>query len=298
MTAVIFPGQGAQYVGMGQSFYQADPQAKNIFDSLDKILGFDLSKKCFQGPAEELKSTAVQQVAILAVSLAGFEVFKKKGIKPDYLSGLSLGEYSCLYAGGVLSLEDTALLVRQRAQSMEKSAQANPSTMFAVLGAEADLLKDKAKERGFYIANLNAPGQVVISLAKDKSPELKGQLETEGFRVIELAVSGGFHSLFMEPARSELAKVIEAMDFSGAKIPIVSNFTARAHQKPQEIKDNLLKQLVSPVLWEQGIKFMAASGVDSFFEIGPSKVLRGLLRKINSDLKVTNIEKAEDLNDL
>ena len=296
MKAVIFPGQGAQYAGMGQSFYQADSCAREIFDSLDSILGFDLSKKCFQGPAQELKSTAVQQVAILAVSLAAFEVFKQKGIKPDYLSGLSLGEYSCLYAGGVLSLEDTAFLVRQRAQSMEKAACANPSTMFAVLGAQVDSLK--AKDREFYVANLNAPGQVVISLAKDKSQEIKSQLETQGFKVIELAVSGGFHSKFMEPARSELAKVVESMNFSQAQIPIVSNFTAKAHKKPQELKDNLLKQLVSPVLWADCVRFMANSGVDSFFEVGPSKVLRGLLRKINPDLKVTNIEKAEDLSDL
>ena len=225
-----------------------------------------------------------------------FEVFKQKGIKPDYLSGLSLGEYSCLYAGGVLSLEDTAFLVRQRAQSMEKAACANPSTMFAVLGAQVDSLK--AKDREFYVANLNAPGQVVISLAKDKSQEIKSQLETQGFKVIELAVSGGFHSKFMEPARSELAKVVESMNFSQAQIPIVSNFTAKAHKKPQELKDNLLKQLVSPVLWADCVRFMANSGVDSFFEVGPSKVLRGLLRKINPDLKVTNIEKAEDLSDL
>lgn len=297
-TAIIFPGQGAQYAGMGKSLYQGAPQAKKIFDSIDKILGFDLSNKCFNGAAEELKDTAVQQVAILAVSLAAFEAFKAKAEQPDYLSGLSLGEYSCLYAGGVLSLEDTVALVKQRAQSMEKAAKANPSAMFAVIGADLEALKEKASQLGFYVANLNAPGQIVISLAKDTSQAIKENLEADGLRVIELAVSGGFHSPFMAQAKLELAEVIEPMDFSGARIPIVSNFTACSHSRAQEIKDNLLSQLVSPVLWMKGVEFMAGTGVDSFFEVGPGKVLRGLMRKINSGLKVTNIEKAEDLNNL
>jgi len=231
MKAVIFPGQGAQYVGMGQSLYEGFPQAKNIFLSIDKILGFSLSEKCFQGQESELKETSTQQLAILAVSLAAFEVFKEKEIKIDYLSGLSLGEYSCLYAAEVINLSDLVNLVDQRAKAMNKVALANPSTMFAVIGLDREKLKDIAKKENFYIANINSPGQIIVSLAKDRRDDIFTILEATGARVIELAVSGGFHSPFMNLAKEHLATVVEEMNFSDASIPIVSNFTAKAHTK-------------------------------------------------------------------
>ncbi len=296
MKAIIFPGQGAQYVGMGKSLYDNYPQAKEIFDSIDKILKKDLSKKCFNGSEEELKDTATQQLAILAVSLAAFEVFKSEDIKIDYLSGLSLGEYSCLYAAGALSLEELVILVRERALAMQKAASMNPSTMFAVIGASRQALEERQAKDGFYLANMNSAQQIVISLSLDNKEKVKNSLESSGFRVVELAVSGGFHSPFMEPAREQLKAVIQKMDFADAKVPIVSNFTARAHTDLDEIKNNLLNQLVSPVLWNDCVIFMAKQGVNSFFEVGPSKVLRGLMRKINPELKVTNIEKKEDFD--
>jgi len=298
MKAVIFPGQGAQYVGMGQSLYEGFPQAKNIFLSIDKILGFSLSEKCFQGQESELKETSTQQLAILAVSLAAFEVFKEKEIKIDYLSGLSLGEYSCLYAAEVINLSDLVNLVDQRAKAMNKVALANPSTMFAVIGLDREKLKDIAKKENFYIANINSPGQIIVSLAKDRRDDIFTILEATGARVIELAVSGGFHSPFMNLAKEHLATVVEEMNFSDASIPIVSNFTAKAHTKAEEIKSNLLEQLTSSVLWNDCIKYMTGSGVDSFFEVGPSKVLRGLIRKIDRQAKVINIGEKQDLESL
>jgi len=298
MKAVIFPGQGAQYVGMGQSLYEGFPQAKNIFLSIDKILGFSLSEKCFQGQESELKETSTQQLAILAVSLAAFEVFKEKEIKIDYLSGLSLGEYSCLYAAEVINLSDLVNLVDQRAKAMNKVALANPSTMFAVIGLDREKLKDIAKKENFYIANINSPGQIIVSLAKDRREDIFTILEATGARVIELAVSGGFHSPFMNLAKEHLATVVEEMNFSDASIPIVSNFTAKAHTKAEEIKSNLLEQLTSSVLWNDCVNYMMRAGVDSFFEVGPSKVLRGLIRKIDRQAKVINIGEKQDLESL
>jgi len=298
MQAVIFPGQGAQYVGMGQSLYENFLEARDIFSSLDKILGFSLSRKCFQGQKSELKETATQQLAILSVSLAAFEVFKGKELKIDYLSGLSLGEYSCLYAAEVLSLEDLVILVRERAKAMQEAAVANPSTMFAVIGLSRQALEDIAKKENFYIANINSPQQIVVSLDKNKRDDIFTTLEATGARVIELEVSGGFHSPFMNQAREYLASVIKGMKFHDAKIPIVSNFTASGHTKAEEIKKNLLEQLISPVLWKDCIGFMIKAGVDLFFEVGPSRVLRGLVRKIDRQAKVVNIGESQDLESL
>jgi len=295
MNAIIFPGQGAQYTGMGKSLYEGFSQAKDIFSSVDKALGYELSKKCFEAGSDELKDTSLQQLAILTVSLAAFEVFKTKGVKIDYLSGLSLGEYSCLYAAEVISLEGLVILVKERAQAMQEAARQNPSTMFAVIGAARDVLEEKAKQGKFYIANINSPQQIVVSLAKDDKQEVKSMLEACAAKVIELEVSGGFHSPFMEPAKKHLEKVIEGIDFKDAQLPIVSNFTAKGHTKSAEIRKNLAQQLVSSVLWNDCVDYMAAEGVELFFEVGPSRVLKGLMRKINPELKVLNIEKKEDL---
>ena len=286
-------------MGMGKSLYEHYEPIRDIFLQIDHILGFSLSGKCFQGPEEELKDTSLQQLSILAVSLAAFEVFKAKNVVIDYLSGLSLGEYSCLYAGEVLGLDDLVVLVKERGLAMERASKLNSSAMLAVMGLEKDCLDKLGKKHNFYLANFNSPGQVVISLASKDKLEIKQILEAqEGVRVVELSVSGGFHSPFMEPAREHLEKIINNLEFKDAKVPIVSNYTAQPHTGVAEIKKNLINQLISPVLWKDCVEHMVAAGVETFFEIGPSKILRGLIRKIAPEAKVINIEKKEDLDKL
>ncbi len=297
MNAVIFPGQGAQYPGMGKDFYDNFTSAQNIFSHIDEIVGFPLKEKCFYGTKEELEDTFFQQLAILATNLAIFEVFKEKKIKIDYFSGLSLGEYSCLYPAGVLSLKDLVVLIKERALAMQEAAKINPSCMFAVLGVEEEMLRNNEGE-GFYIANINSPSQIVISLAKKNRQRIKDALEKIGLKVIELSVSGGFHSPFMEPAKERLKKVMDSLEFSNAHTPIISNFTAKGHTDKEEIKSNLINQLTHSVLWRKCVDYMVEAGVDTFFEVGPSRILRGLIRKINPAIKVINIEKKDDWDSL
>lgn len=296
--AVIFPGQGSQYPNMGLSLYQRYPKAKEVFDRVDAISGVKVTEAIFGQDSSQLKNTAIQQLAILAVSLAAYQEIKDKLNGLSFLAGLSLGEYSCLYAAGVLSLEDIVILVKARAQAMQRAAEENPSVMFAIIGAKRKDLETKSKDSGFYIANLNTFSQVVISLSDTAKNRIREELEAEGLKVIELEVSGGFHSPFMEPAREELRKVIDRLHFSDAEIPIVSNVTAAAHTEGCQIKENLLIQLVSPVLWADSVSYMAEKGVNLFYEVGPSRVLKGLLRKIDKNLRVLSVEKAEDIEEV
>jgi [acyl-carrier-protein] S-malonyltransferase len=295
MKAIIFPGQGAQYIGMGKSLYDNSNQAKEIFDKIDSILGFSLSKKCFEGSAEELKETSLQQLSILTVSLSAYQAFKEKNVKIDYFAGLSLGEYTCLYASEVLSLPDLVKLVKERALAMQEASRINPSCMLAIIGAEKEIIERFSKEKKIYLANFNSPKQIVISLKEEDKEDIKKFFEEKNIRAIELEVSGGFHSPFMEPAKLRLEKILNEMVFKEAKIPIVSNVDALPYIEGEKIRNNLLNQLTSPVLWWQSVEFMIKKGVDVFFEIGPSKILRGLMRKINPSVKVINIEKYEDL---
>jgi len=296
MKAIIFPGQGTQYVGMGKSLYDNFKESKEIFNEIDGILNFSLSKKCFYGPEEDLKQTSLQQLAILGVSLAAYNIFKKKNIKIDYLAGLSLGEYSCLYPAGVVSLFDLVKLVKVRAEAMQEAALINPSCMFAVIGIDKGTLEKMSKEENFYLANFNSSKQIVISLKREDRERIKKIFEKKNIKVVELEVSGGFHSPFMEPVKKRLEKVLESVEFKEAQVSIVSNVDALPHSRAQEIKDNLVKQLTSSVLWCQSMEYLIKKGVDTFFEIGPSKILKGLMRKINSSVKVINIEKKEDLD--
>jgi [acyl-carrier-protein] S-malonyltransferase len=228
--------------------------------------------------------------------LVGYELFKKKNIKIALLSGLSLGEYSCLYPAQVLDLEGLVYLIKERASAMEEASKYNPSCMFAVIGLPRRELETLSSHFGFYLANNNSSQQTAISLKKQDKEKIKAILEEKSAKVIELDVGGGFHSIFMEPAKKHLAKIIETLKFDNAKIPVVSNYTAKPAIDKDEIKSNLINQLTSTVLWQDCIEYMAAANIDIFFEIGPSMVLRGLIRKINPELKVINIEKKEDLD--
>jgi [acyl-carrier-protein] S-malonyltransferase len=298
MNAIIFPGQGSQYKGMGVSLYENFPRAKELFEKINKIAGLNIYELCLNAKVEDLKNTYFQQQVILATSLVAYEIFKEKDVKIEFLSGLSLGEYTCLYPAQALDLESLVLLIQERAAAMEEASQENPSSMFAVIGIDAQSLRELATSNGFYLSNFNAPGQIAISLKKTDREQIRQLLESKGARVVELEVAGGFHSPFMEPARRHLSRVLSQLDFNDAKIPIVSNFTGRPSCDRLEIKHNLENQLTSAVLWKDCVEFMIKAGVDTFFEVGPSKILRGLIRKINPEVKIINIEKKEDLDSL
>jgi len=298
MKAIVFPGQGAQYPQMGKDLYDNFPQARKVFTCIDDLLGLKISQVCFKGTVEDLKSPHSQQLAILAVSLAAYEVFKEKNIEVDFLSGLSLGEYTCLYPAGVLGIENLVYLIKARADATEEAAKHCSSAMFAVFGLEREQLKEKGKEKGFYLANINSSNQMVISLKEEDKEEIKNALSNCGARVVELEVSGGFHSPFMKPAKKQFKKVVDKLEFKPAKIPVVSNVTAEAHTDKEEIKTNIIEQLTSPVLWRNCVESMIKKGVRTFFEIGPSRILRGLIKSINLEVKVTNIGKEEDFNKL
>ncbi|HOX54051.1 MAG TPA: ACP S-malonyltransferase [Candidatus Omnitrophota bacterium] len=300
--AYIFPGQGSQYVGMGKEIYRISPQAKSVFDKADKVLGFSLTKLCFQGPQEQLKSTINCQPAIFTLSVAVLEAFKShpksKNFKPKFTAGLSLGEYSALVASEVFSFEDALKIVRQRAEYMEEDARSTPGKMAAILGMDLEKVKAICKDCATYVANLNCPGQVVVSgkaVDIDKTVEA---VKAQGFKAIVLEVSGAFHSYYMNPAGEKLSALLNKSKINPAQIPVVSNVIAKPEIKPEEIKANLVRQVSASVLWEESVRYMAGQGVTEFIEIGPGQILKGMLRRIDSKLKVFNLEKPQDIENL
>lgn len=297
-VAYIFPGQGAQYVGMGKDFYQNVPQAKETFDRADRVLGFDLSDLIFQGPIEELTKTVNCQAATFTVSLAALGALQEVPIALDvkYTAGLSLGEYTALVAAGALDFEQGLRLVRMRAEYMEEAARENPGGMVSLIGLSQEAVRKICAQAKVEIANLNCPGQIVISGSLAALEEAKELACANGAkRVIALKVSGAFHSSLMEPARAKLTKALEKVEVRPPKISVISNVTAGEESSPQEIKDNLARQVSSGTRWEDSINFISTCGIRKFIEIGPGKVLSGLLRKINAELLADNIETVEDL---
>ncbi|GMB08494.1 [acyl-carrier-protein] S-malonyltransferase [Thermolongibacillus altinsuensis] len=291
-TAFIFPGQGSQTVGMGKEFAQKDEKVASFFKKADERLGFSLSTIIFEGPQETLTRTENAQPALLTMSIALFEKVKEAGFVPDYVAGHSLGEYSALVAASVLSFEDAVYVVRKRGELMEEAVPAGEGTMAAVLGMDEPLLASivakAAKEVApVQLANLNCPGQIVISGAK-QGVEYAAKLAKEqgAKRVIPLEVSGPFHSSLMKPAADRLAQVLNEVRMHDSSIPIISNVTAQPMIKKEEIKEKLIEQLFSPVRWEQSVQTMIELGVDTFVEIGPGKVLSGLVKKINRNVRV------------
>ena len=297
----IFPGQGSQYVGMGRNLYDNSPEAKAVFDQAEKILpGMNLKKLCFEGPIEELTQTANSQVAILVTSIAALAMLKtERPLEPTCCAGLSLGEYSALVASRVLEFSDAVRLVRHRGELMEKAALKNPGSMASILGVSAEVLREVCKESEAEIANLNSPGQIVISGRKESVQRAMALAEQKGAKkCILLNVSGPFHSSFMKDTAGEFKKELDKTKFSNSRVPIVANVTADYEKSAEEIKENLVKQIYSPVKWEESVRRISQQGVAVFFEIGPGKVLKGLLRRINPELTVYNIETAEDIKNL
>jgi len=287
---------------MGKDLYDNIPEARDVFDQADKILqGLHLKKLCFEGPIEELTKTLNSQVAILVTSIAALHALCRDRSRPvpTACAGLSLGEYSALVAAGTIGFEDAMMLVRRRGELMEDAGLKNPGTMASIIGLEIETLKEVCRETGAEIANLNSPGQIVVS-GKIESVKKAMELSQEkgAKKAILLNVSGPFHSSLMKEAASEFRKELDKVSFQAPKTGFVSNVTADYVSDVKEIKENLVRQLYSPVRWEESIVKMASSGCDAFFEIGPGKVLKGLLRRINPELKVYNIETIEDTKNL
>lgn len=296
-TAFLFAGQGSQYVGMGKDLYDSFPEAKAVFDKAEDILGFDLKKFCFEGPEDALKMTNISQPAIVTVSIAAFEAFKaRSNIIPGYMAGLSLGEYSALIASGSFSFDDGIRLIKIRGELMEKAAKEYPGKMAAVLGLSTEKVKEICLDSKAELANLNCPGQIVITgraEAIDKASLLC--IEQGAKRVIPLEVSGAFHSSLMSGASAGLKKALEVVPMRDPLVPVISNYTAYPQEKVTQIKDNLVYQIRSSVKWEESMKFILSKGVLNFIEFGPGKVLKGLMRNIDAGAEVVNIEKKEDI---
>ena len=293
MKAFVFPGQGAQFVGMGKDLYENNPVAKEMFDKANEILGFNITDLMFNGTDEDLRQTKVTQPAIFLHSVI---LAKTMGddFNPDMVAGHSLGEFSALVAAGALSFEDGLRLVSARAQAMQKACEKTPSTMAAVLAlpdARVEELCASVTEGVVVPANYNCPGQIVISGSiEGVDAACAKMLEAGAKRALKLKVGGAFHSPLMEPARAELADAIAHTDFHAPKCPVYQNVNAEPQTDPETIKKNLIAQLTAPVRWTQTIQNMIAAGADTFVEVGPGAVLHGLVKKISSEVATSGIQ--------
>lgn len=300
-VAFIFPGQGSQFAGMGRDVYEKYPCAREIFENIDKFAGRSISQLCFEGSEEELKQTINSQPAILAVSIALYEAVKAEtGIKPDFVAGHSLGEYSAFYAAGVMELEGLVKLVSKRAELMNSAPSGSMSAVLGLDEAKIAELVEKASSNGIICAaNYNTPEQTVISgeaKAVEAANEIAKQLGAK--RVIPLAVSGAFHSPLMQPLSEEFAEHVNNTTINNAQIPVVTNVDAKATVDKAELAPKMVKQMYSSVYWTQSVNAMLAAGVDTFVEIGPGKVLAGMIKKIAMEAKVYNACDAESVGKL
>ena len=292
MKALVFPGQGAQYVGMGQSLYESSEEAKAMFAKANEILGFDIQSIMFEGTEDDLRRTSVTQPAIYIHSVVA-AVVNDLISQANMVAGHSLGEFSALAAAGVLNFEDGLKLVAIRANAMQKACDLQESTMAAILGLSDEVVEEICAGIDAIVvpANYNTVGQLVISGSKEGITAAIAAAQEKGARrALELSVNGAFHSPLMEPARLELAEGIESIAFSDARVPVYQNVTAQPHADKDTIKENLLKQLTSPVRWTQTIQNMIADGAAEFVEVGPGKVLRGLIKKVDRKMPVDGVE--------
>ncbi|MCL9663550.1 ACP S-malonyltransferase [Paenibacillus hunanensis] len=302
--AFVFPGQGAQKVGMAKDVYDANPAAAQYFDKADEVLGFNISKLAFEGPEDELKQTANTQPALLTASVTLLEALKAHDIQPDYVAGHSLGEYSALVAAGILSFEDAVAIVRARGQFMEQAVPAGQGAMAAVLGAERTALSElcaavTADGHAVELANVNCPGQIVISGTREGVEAAGARVkEIGGKRAIPLEVSGPFHSSMMKPAAQLLEERLQGVTFEDASVPVVANVTAQAVTSGDEVRKLLVEQVYSPVLWEDSVRYLIEQGVNTFIEIGPGNVLTGLIKKTDKDVRLFNISSLDSLASL
>ena len=288
----IFAGQGAQVPGMGKDFAEADPEVMALFDKANAVLGFDLKKICFEGPAEELTKSNVCQPAIFVTSYAAYLTLQKK--KPTEFAcaaGLSLGEWGALCAAGVLDFDSTLKVLEARGRYMQEACEATPSGMIAIVGASADQLKALCEATGCTVANINSAAQQVLSGSKEAIAAAAGKAKELGIkRAIPLATAGAFHSPFMQPAREKLAAVLETITFNPPKFPVLSNVTGEPHSNdPAVIKATMLEQVTGTTNWAKDVETAKAMGATTFVEFGPGKVLSGLVKKIDPALTATNV---------
>ena len=295
----LFPGQGAQSIGMGKATAESLPTAGKLLDRANEILEYDLKRICFEGPEDQLHATENSQPALFVASMIALERLKQENLAAvdgcTIAAGLSLGEYSALCFAGVLTFEDALRVVRRRGQAMQRAADAQPSGMVAILGFERsqvdDLVAESRGEGVLAIANLLCPKNIVCSGDNAACERLKSAAESAGaMKVIPLTVAGAFHTSLMQPAVQELADVLSTVEMQVPRIPVVSNVDAQPHTNPEEIRELLTQQVVSPVYWEDSVRHIISTGVEELFEVGTGKVLRGLMKRIDRKFPFQNIE--------
>ncbi|KKO54470.1 ACP S-malonyltransferase [Paenibacillus sp. DMB20] len=302
--AFVFPGQGAQSVGMAKDVYESIPSSRKVIDQADKILGFSLSSMMFEGPEQELKQTYNTQPALLTASVAYLEALREKGISPDYVAGHSLGEYSALVAADVMTPAEAVAVVRARGEFMEQAVPGGQGAMAAVLGADREALSGlcagiTSEGKPVELANINCPGQIVISgTAEGVAAASERVKEAGGKRAIPLEVSGPFHSSLMRSAAERLEVKLKEVKLAEPSVPVVANVTARPASDSGQIRSLLVEQVYSPVLWQDSVEWMIGEGVDVFVEIGPGSVLTGLIKKIDKNVKLVNINSLDSIREL
>lgn len=300
--ALLFPGQGAQHVGMGRHLAATFPGARELYEQASTILGYDLAQLCFEGPSEQLDSTIISQPALFVTSLAALEKLRAENpevvLGCEMAAGLSLGEYTALVFAGAMSFEDGLRLVQRRGEAMQAAADATPSGMVSILLLDVDQVQEICQEASgqgsIQIANYLCPGNLVVSgvnAACERAAELA---EAAGGRAVPLAVAGAFHTGIMKPADTQLAEALADVNLKSPDLPVISNVDVASHDDPDEIRETLIRQVVNPVRWEESVRAMMEAGCTEFYEIGPGKVLKGLLRRISRKTPCTTVNDSFD----
>jgi [acyl-carrier-protein] S-malonyltransferase len=296
-SAFLFPGQGAQYVGMGKDFAQTYPSARAVFKKADEVLGFELSKKIFEGTEEELKKTEITQPAVLTTSVAIFTVLQERGILPGAVAGLSLGEYSALVCSGAIEFEESLHLVQQRAKYMQEAVPPGRGAMAAVMGLDPEEVQALCRQcsSGTHVepVNYNCPGQIVVAGYKEGVEEVCRLVKESKGRAVMLSVSAPFHSKLLKPVEEKMHHLLKEIPIREPVFPFVANASARYLKNPREIRESLIKQVSSPVLWEDSMRLLLRDGHNFFIEVGPGHVLTGFMKKIARKTKMAPVENRE-----